>query len=183
MKKPEIAALFVTALLLTFTLGYFVGRSGSNSVVSFSPTEAIAISAATTTPAFLEEPVDETPTPSPTPAAPIETPEPTPDSAEPSATPADEPKQTSGTATVSSVEPTAEATPATESHYIDGKLRINLATQAELEGLPGIGPAIAERIIAYRTRNGDFRRITTLKSIEGIGDKRYEAIKDLVTVD
>ena len=102
--------------------------------------------------------------------------------------PADAPVDTAPSATpvpaaaMPTQSPVAEA-PADESHYADGKLRINLATQAELETLPGIGPAIAGRIIAYRDKNGSFKKLTTLKNIEGIGDKRYAAIKDLITVD
>ena len=100
--------------------------------------------------------------------------------AAPSATP--DPAAAMPTQSPAAESPAAEA-PADESHYADGKLRINLATQAELETLPGIGPAIAGRIIAYRDKNGSFKKLTTLKNIEGIGDKRYAAIKDLITVD
>lgn len=63
-----------------------------------------------------------------------------------------------------------------------GQVNINTAGQAELETLPGIGPALAQRIIDYRTRNGPFRAPEDLKNVSGIGDKRFEDLKDLVTV-
>lgn len=63
-----------------------------------------------------------------------------------------------------------------------GKININTATQASLETLPGIGPALASRIIAYRQTNGPFKTIEEIKEVSGIGEKRFEAIKDLITV-
>lgn len=62
------------------------------------------------------------------------------------------------------------------------KVNINTASQAELETLPGIGPSLAQRIIDYRTRNGPFRAPEDLKNVSGIGDKRFEQLKDLITV-
>ena len=48
--------------------------------------------------------------------------------------------------------------------------------------LPRVGPAMAARIIAWRTENGRFTSIDDLKSVSGIGDKTFEGLKDLVTV-
>lgn len=62
------------------------------------------------------------------------------------------------------------------------KVNINTATAAELDTLPGIGPAIAQRIIDYRTEHGPFRTIADLQKVSGIGERRYEQIKDLVTI-
>jgi len=62
------------------------------------------------------------------------------------------------------------------------KININTATQAELEGLPRIGPKVAQRIIDYRTQNGNFKRIEDLMKVKGIGEKIFALIKDLVTV-
>lgn len=64
----------------------------------------------------------------------------------------------------------------------EGRINLNTATQQELETLPGIGPAFAERIIAYRTQT-PFRSVEELTNISGIGPKRYEAIRDLVSVN
>lgn len=63
-----------------------------------------------------------------------------------------------------------------------GKINVNTATLEELDTLPGIGPAIAQRIIDYRTQNGDFKKIDDLKNVRGIGDVLFDQIKDLVTL-
>lgn len=63
-----------------------------------------------------------------------------------------------------------------------GKININNAGLAELEQLPGIGPATAQKIIDYRTKNGRFNSIEELKNVSGIGDKKYEDLKDKITV-
>ena len=61
-------------------------------------------------------------------------------------------------------------------------VNINKATQAELENLPGIGPAIATRIIEYRKENGKFSSIDDIKNVKGIGDAKYDKIKDSIEV-
>lgn len=64
-----------------------------------------------------------------------------------------------------------------------GLINLNTASATELDqGLTGIGPALAERIIEYRTANGPFTSIEQLKDVSGIGDKKFEAIKDRITV-
>ena len=57
-------------------------------------------------------------------------------------------------------------------------VRINTATAEQLDTLNGIGPAMAQRIIDYRTQNGGFKNIEELKLVSGIGDKLFEKIKD-----
>lgn len=64
----------------------------------------------------------------------------------------------------------------------DERVNINTATVEELMQLPQIGETIAQRIIAYRELHGDFAGISELMNVEGIGEGRYEAIKDYVTV-
>jgi competence protein ComEA len=64
----------------------------------------------------------------------------------------------------------------------EGKIDINLADTALLETLPGIGPAIAQRIIEYREMNGPFETIEGLLDVEGIGPVKFDGIKDLLTV-
>ena len=61
-------------------------------------------------------------------------------------------------------------------------VNINTATQTELEQLPGIGASIATRIIDYRSKNGKFKSIEDIKNVTGIGDSKYEKIKDNIKV-
>ena len=61
-------------------------------------------------------------------------------------------------------------------------LNLNTATQAELEQLPGVGPELAARILAYRRDNGKFVTTEQIMDVEGIGEKRYENMKHLITV-
>lgn len=72
--------------------------------------------------------------------------------------------------------------PARFSPSLGNLININTATQAELESLPGIGPALAQRVIAYREANGPFQSIEDIMKVSGIGPKTFEKIKDLITV-
>lgn len=63
-----------------------------------------------------------------------------------------------------------------------GKVDINAASAAELDALPGIGPATAEKIVADRQSNGPFASVEDLKRVSGIGDKKYAQLADLVCV-
>jgi competence protein ComEA len=63
-----------------------------------------------------------------------------------------------------------------------GKVNLNTATQAQLEALPGIGPTFAQSIIAERQRRGGFRSVNDLRSVRGIGDKRFAELAPLVAV-
>lgn len=63
-----------------------------------------------------------------------------------------------------------------------GLLNINRATPAELEELPGVGPVLAERIVAQRESTGGFRAVADLQQVPGIGEKTFAELKDLVTV-
>jgi competence protein ComEA len=62
------------------------------------------------------------------------------------------------------------------------KINLNSANQTELETLPQVGPALASRIIAWRTENGGFTSIDDLLNVTGIGQKTFDGLKDLVTV-
>ena len=61
-------------------------------------------------------------------------------------------------------------------------VNINKATQTELETLPGIGPSLAGRIISYREQNGKFKKVEDIKNVAGIGDSKFENIKDFIKV-
>ncbi len=63
-----------------------------------------------------------------------------------------------------------------------GTVNLNTATQAQLEELPGIGPTYAESIIAERQRRGGFTSVNDLRSVRGIGDKRFAELAPLVSV-
>lgn len=65
---------------------------------------------------------------------------------------------------------------------IAGLININLATQADLEMLPGIGPTTAANIIAHREANGPFATIEAIMDVPGIGEGKFAAMKDLITV-
>jgi competence protein ComEA len=58
-----------------------------------------------------------------------------------------------------------------------GPISLSQATEAQLESLDGIGPALAGRILEYRQQHGGFRSLDELKDVSGIGDKRFEALR------
>lgn len=62
------------------------------------------------------------------------------------------------------------------------KLNINTATQAQLETLPGIGPSTATKIITYRKEKGKFNKIEDVKEVSGIGNSKFEQIKEYITI-
>ncbi|MDR1254083.1 MAG: helix-hairpin-helix domain-containing protein [Oscillospiraceae bacterium] len=63
------------------------------------------------------------------------------------------------------------------------RLNINSATEEELaEGISGIGPTLAKRIVEYRANNGLFKDVSELQNVAGIGEKNFEKIKDFVYV-
>jgi len=63
-----------------------------------------------------------------------------------------------------------------------GLVNLNTATLADLDTLPGVGPVLAQRILDARTAQGGFQAVSDLRKVDGIGDARYEQLKDLVTV-
>ena len=63
-----------------------------------------------------------------------------------------------------------------------GRLDLNAATVDQLDGLPGVGPVTAQRILDWRTRNGRFSRVEQLREIEGIGERRFGQLRELVAV-
>jgi competence protein ComEA len=65
---------------------------------------------------------------------------------------------------------------------ISAKININTANTTMLQTLSGIGPVLSERIIEYRNQNGLFGVIDDIKDVSGIGEKKFEGIKDLICV-
>ena len=70
----------------------------------------------------------------------------------------------------------------TSSSKEGAKVNINTATQNELDGLPGIGPALAQRIIDFREENGNFKSIEDIQNVKGIGNSKFDEIKDKIVV-
>lgn len=70
----------------------------------------------------------------------------------------------------------------TDREVDDGLIHLNKATAGDLDKLPGIGPALSERIIDWRNANGGFKSIDDLRRIGGIGDKLFAGIKPLVAL-
>jgi competence protein ComEA len=82
-------------------------------------------------------------------------------------------------------EPESDTTSQTSSRSsasLEGQININTATMAELEALPGVGPAIAERIVSYRKDN-PFKQRNQIMRVKGIGEKTFAKIKDYLVVE
>ncbi|UCG39846.1 MAG: ComEA family DNA-binding protein [Acidimicrobiia bacterium] len=65
---------------------------------------------------------------------------------------------------------------------VPGRVRVNAATQGELEALPGVGPVLAGRIISHREEFGPFREVEDLLVVPGIGERMLASLRDLVEV-
>lgn len=87
----------------------------------------------------------------------------------------------------SASEPEAEASAAEMTEQTEPEallpLNINTATASELDQLPGIGPALAQRIVDYRTIHGSFQAVEELVKVNGIGESRLMDLLDLITVE
>jgi competence protein ComEA len=62
------------------------------------------------------------------------------------------------------------------------KVNLNTATIEQLQTLPGIGPAMAKRVIEYRTKVGKFNKIEEIINVKGIGEKKFQKIKDRLLI-
>lgn len=76
----------------------------------------------------------------------------------------------------------AYAAQASPTDVRQASINLNVATAAELEKLPGVGPAMAARIVEYRQKNGGFKKIEDLMNVKGIGEKTFLRLKPFVTV-
>ena len=89
---------------------------------------------------------------------------------------------TSGAIPFAKTESGAASSNASVEYLKANPVDLNKATQSELEVLPGVGPKMAERILAYRTENGGFKSVDQLDDVKGIGEKRMATLKPLVKV-
>jgi len=76
----------------------------------------------------------------------------------------------------------ADSPPPQTAASVGGKINLNSATVEQLISLPGIGPATAKLIVEHRTKAGKFNRIEDIMNVQGIGEKKFEKIKDRLTV-
>ena len=82
-------------------------------------------------------------------------------------------------ATTSAQAPSAKAQ---KSSAIATPINLNTATVAQLDSLPGIGKATADRIVEYRQKSGGFKKAEELMNVRGVGEKNFLKLKSLVTV-
>ena len=83
---------------------------------------------------------------------------------------------------VHAVQPPPGASPSRSPSGIVGSLNLNTADAERLQALPGIGPALAEGIVAYRQEHGPFQTVEDLLQVPGIGPKRWERMRHAIRV-
>ena len=86
------------------------------------------------------------------------------------------------TATRTTAEQKSPAAPAKAMATAAAPINLNTATQAQLETLPGIGAKAAQRILEFRQKNGNFKKVEDLMNVKGIGEKSFLKLKPLLTV-
>jgi competence protein ComEA len=88
------------------------------------------------------------------------------------------PERGAATPVVALATPTGANTPL----GIGGRMNVNVASEPELESLPGIGPVLAQRIIDYRTAHGPFRTVDDLAMVDGISANLVDDLRTLISV-
>jgi competence protein ComEA len=78
--------------------------------------------------------------------------------------------------------PTAVTKTAIPAPTATSPINLNTATQAELEALPGVGAKAAGRVLEYRQKNGNFKKVEDLMNVKGFGEKTFLKLKPLLTV-
>lgn len=159
LKKAERAVIALTLFCLIFTAGYFVGRGSAVQVLSFDKLAEVTVSETKSPMAEITASGDIIPTVSEPDVLDVE---------------------------VSDASPSPIITPSANISIMSpensGKININTASSAKLDELPGIGPVLAQSIIDYREKIGGFKRIEEIKDVDGIGVKKFNAMKDMISV-
>ena len=128
MKKQRISLLaVVTAVFVSFVLGFYWGRNSGGSEMRVSASQAMQTAPPPTT--------------------------------------------------------QVQTVPPSTTQPVTFPINLNTAGEAELLALPGVGEVLAQRILAYRQEHGGFESVEELLNVEGIGEKRFEQIWDLVTLE
>ena len=163
MQERHISRLIygLLALVCAFALGWVLGSGGARETV------AVTVAAPSETASALEETASALEETASAPAAADET-------------AAAEAATTDGVPAASAAE-TQE--PALQEPTQENPLNLNTATQAQLELLPGIGPALAQAILDYRAEFGPFTAPEQLMEVPGIGEKRFAAVEQLINVE
>jgi len=87
-------------------------------------------------------------------------------------------KGASGNAVAAGAAPAAGAAAPADGAAPGAKVHLSTATPEQLDGIDGIGPTLAERIVEYRDAHGGFRSLDELAEVEGIGEKRLATLRD-----
>ena len=169
IKRHELTVIALTLAFACFLAGYFTGRRDAVNIVSVPPQNTIQQQVPTAAPA---------PTQNHTP----------PGEGSEQAAAQNQPGADAGTQVqTAQPQPPGENMP-NSSEVVgaprggDGRININTASRSELMDLSGVGEVIAGRIIDYRDRHGPFKSTDEIMNVSGIGERRYEAIKDSITV-
>lgn len=96
--------------------------------------------------------------------------------------PKEEPSQNQPSQPVAVQVPATSSAPAVPPAKAVSKVNLNRATADELQTLPGVGPVLAQRMVEWRKAHGRYRTVDDLQEVKGIGRKRLEQLRPLVTV-
>ena len=94
----------------------------------------------------------------------------------------EEPKQEPSDQPTTAQAPVVTPAPAAAPPKTSSRVNLNRAGVEELQTLPGVGPVLAQRMVEWRKAHGRYRTVDDLQEVKGIGKKRLEQLRPLVTV-